>query len=96
MSYLTTNQDALIISLNTGINLSGAQSVSVRYRKPDGTTGQWPASIDGESIRKVMIPEGEELDQPGLWAFWSYVVFANNTFAEGEPVTQKVYDGGRL
>jgi len=37
--------DTIRITINANIDLSGYATLNIRYRKPDGTTGCWVATI---------------------------------------------------
>ena len=61
MSYISINQDALQIILETGVSLATATSVAVRYKKPDGTIGSWTGTVSGTTIIKTMTVGSDEL-----------------------------------
>ena len=57
------------IFIDTDLDLTDASALSIRYRKPDGTDGEWPATVyqkDGEfGIRRIT--QTGDLDQAGVW-----------------------------
>ncbi len=83
-------QSALRITLKTFIDLEGIISAVIKYRKPDGKTGELAAAV-GDTARGVIFHEciEGEIDASGWWAFWAFVTFADGRTAAGE--TAKVY-----
>ena len=95
MGKIYVDQTALKIDLDTGIDLTaGVDSVYIRYQKPNTTeTLEWTASIENES-HVVKILNGGEIDAPGEWTFWAYVIFTDTTEAPGEPAVVVVHVEG--
>ena len=65
------------LKLDTGTSLTGASTVQIKYRKPDGSTGTWTASGAGTEVQRDI--ESSENDQAGTWYFHSYVTFSGET-----------------
>lgn len=66
--------DTIRINLNTGIDISGYSTLCIKYKKPDGTTGAWPATIDPSNSNKMYYDcETEDIDQSGEWAIQASV-----------------------
>ena len=66
--------DQIAILLDTGIDLSGA-TLKIKYRKPDGSSGEWTATIgDSTNIMKYETRESD-LDVKGLWRIQAYAEF---------------------
>jgi len=95
MGKIFKGQTALIIRLTTNQDITGA-TVYVKYKKPSGATGSWPASITTAStgVISYAINNADDLDEVGVWTFWAYVEFADGTVAAGEPITKEVYKQG--
>jgi len=87
------NQSNLKLTLQTGVVLTGAPTVRIGYKKPDETIDYWEAIISGTEDLYYEFLDAE-LDAPGTWAFWAYVIFADGRNAPGEPVFVKVYEQG--
>jgi hypothetical protein len=51
---------------------SGGTSPLIKYEKPDGTTGQWNASIVGGKI--TYTTNSTDLDVPGTWKLQAFVI----------------------
>ena len=60
-------------------------SVKIKYRKPDGTTGEWAAVHD--TVNKAVyydFEKGKPLDLSGRWYFWIYAVMKDERILIGE------------
>jgi hypothetical protein len=90
------DQSALMIRLNTKVDLTDATIMKIKYKKPGGTTGEWNASkdttyeerIDGSDVYVRIyynIPDDTVIDESGIWTFWSHVTFAGGRAAPGNP-----------
>ena len=90
MGKIFKGQSALRITVKTFCDLEGVLSAVIRYRKPDGKTGEFPAAV-GDTAKGVIFREVIEgdIDLSGWWAFWAFVTFADGRAAAGE--TAKVY-----
>lgn len=59
--------------VQTGVDVTPASAVSIRYTKPDGTTGSWTGTAtsidfgDGPKNGVQRITESGDLDQAGTW-----------------------------
>ena len=89
-------QTALIIRVTTGIDLSTASAVQIKYKKPDGTTGAWTGTVYNETrgIISYTIASASDLDQEGDWIAWAYVTFTGGTVAPGNIFKFHVYTEG--
>ena len=83
-------QAALRITVRTFCDLEGITAAVIKYRKPNGSTGELAAAV-GDEENGVIFHEciEGELDAAGWWAFWAFVTFADGRTAAGE--TAKVY-----
>ena len=83
-------QTALRITLKTFVDLEDIISAVIKYRKPNGKTGELAAAVrdtaNGVIFHEVI--EGE-IDVSGWWAFWAFITFADGRTAAGE--TAKVF-----
>lgn len=71
MGKIYVGQTALRIQLSTGIDLTDI-TVSIKYEKPDGTTGVWQASkLNDSGTIYYDINTVTDLDQSGDWTFWA-------------------------
>ncbi len=63
------------IILDTGENLTGATSLKILYKKPDGTTGEWTATqVDVNKVRYITIAEDFAIGNAGEWELMADVV----------------------
>ena len=93
MGKIYKNQSSLRIRLTTGVQVTGASVTKIKYKKPDGTVGDWDATVEDEGDGILYYDlTGTELDQVSDWLFWAYVTFADGRSAPGEPVRVKVYE----
>jgi hypothetical protein len=95
MARVYAGQSALRITLKTFTDLEGIVSVVIKYRKPDGTTGEFSAGI-ADSARGVIFHEclEGEIDLSGWWAFWAFITFADGRTAAGDTAKVFVWNEG--
>jgi hypothetical protein len=96
MKRIFNGQTALRITLNTFCDLEGVLSVAIRYRKPNGKTGEFNAAVAseagvGDTAKGLIFHECIEgdIDVSGWWAFWAFITFADGRTAAGG--TAKVF-----
>jgi hypothetical protein len=94
--YLTINQDALVFVLDTKVDISGGSTFQIGYTKPSGDTGYWTGSRDGTTISFSFTAGDSELDESGLWTFWTKVTWGNGSMALGEPFEFYVHAEGEV
>jgi hypothetical protein len=90
MNRIYRGQSALRITLKTFTDLEGILSAVIKYRKPDGSLGEFVAGV-GDVVKGLIFHEciEGELNASGWWAFWAFITFADGRTAAGE--TAKVY-----
>jgi len=88
-------QSALRITLKTFCNLEDTLSAVIRYRKPDGKTGELAAAV-GDTEGGVIFHEviEGEIDVSGWWAFWAFITFADGRTAAGEAAKVYIWNEG--
>ena len=96
MGYITVNQDALKISLNTGIDISSATTLQILYEKPDGTKGELTGAANGMRIEVTLTAGSSPIDVAGLWKFWTKVTFSNTSTVEGIPWEEYIHESGGI
>jgi len=96
MGKIFAGQSALRITLKTFIDLEGIENAVIKFRKPDGITGELAAAV-GDTARGVIFHEciEGEIDLSGWWAFWAFVTFADGRTAAGETAKVYVWNEGR-
>jgi hypothetical protein len=90
MGKIFKGQSALRITVKTFTDLEGIVSAVIKYRKPDGSAGEFAAGVRdvGKGVIFHECIEGE-IDMAGWWALWAFVTFADGRTAAGE--TAKVF-----
>ena len=90
--------DTPLIRLDCVSNITGAINPRIHYKKPDGTSGFWSASIENDDEtgfgRYVyyQVPSGiNVLDQAGDWKFQAHMTVGVWT-GYGETVVQRIYE----
>ena len=90
MGRIFKGQSALRITLKTFVDLEGVENTVIKYRKPNGKTGEFAAAV-GDTAQGVIFHECIEgdIDVSGWWAFWAFVIFTDGRKAAGQ--TAKVF-----
>jgi hypothetical protein len=84
--------DVIDIIVQTGITLTGATDLLIKYRKPDGTTGAWVSTIVGGAVTYMHYETIKgDLDQNGVWQLQAYAEFGA-TVGNGKIVNVRVHN----
>ena len=88
-------QSALRIMLRTFTDLEGIENAVIKYKKPDGKTGEFTAAV-GDIENGIIFHEciEGEIDASGWWAFWAFITFADRRTATGEAAKVYVWKPG--
>lgn len=82
-----------MIILDTGINLSTATSLKIKYKNPAGTSGEWTGVLFETTKIKYEVSTNV-LTLAGSWTLWSFVTMSDGRTASGTPVELVVYEPG--
>jgi hypothetical protein len=95
MGRIYAGQSALRISLKTFVDLEGVVSAVIKYRKPDGSTGEFAAGVSdpGKGVIFHECLEGE-INVSGWWVFWAFITFGDERTAAGEAAKVFVWNEG--
>jgi len=95
MGKIYVGQTALTITATVKQNIIGA-TCSIKYKKPNGVTGKFAATIVDatKGVINYIIASSSDIDKAGVWTFWAYVVFSDGRESAGEPATVKIYEEG--
>ena len=93
MSKIYVGQSNLTISLITGATLENVQAAKIKYKRPDGTQGEWTGTTSGQLVEYST--SNGDLPTAGTWTLWVYIVFNDNRISVGEPSTLVVYAEGQ-
>jgi hypothetical protein len=78
--------------LNTAVTLTGATTLLIKYRKPDGTTGAWVSTIVAGSPKYMEYETGtDDLDQNGIWRLSAYAIIGGSVL-DGVIVSIEVHN----
>jgi hypothetical protein len=95
MGRIFKGQSALRIILKTFIDLEGVLSTVIKYRKPNGITGEFTAGVSDTTKGNIYHEciEGD-IDVSGWWVFWAFVTFADGRTAAGETARVFIWNEG--
>ena len=95
MGRIFKGQSALRLTVRTFTDLEGAVSAVIKYRKPDGSAGEFAAGV-GDEAKGVIFQEciEGEIDMAGWWRFWAFIAFADGRTAAGEAARVFVWREG--
>ncbi|GHT81664.1 hypothetical protein FACS1894130_13370 [Spirochaetia bacterium] len=95
MRRIHKGQSALRITVKTFTNLEGIDGAVIRYRKPDGSLGEFAAAV-GDGAKGVIFHEcvAGELDKAGWWSLWAFITFEDGRTAAGEAVKVFIWEEG--
>jgi hypothetical protein len=95
MNRIYAGQSALRITVRTYTDLEGVAAAAVKYRKPDGVTGSFPAGVS-DAAKGVIFHEciEGEIDMSGWWVFWAFITFGDGRTAAGEAAKVFVWHEG--
>jgi len=96
MNKIYKNQSALRITLKTFTDLEDVQSAIIKYKKPNGKSGEFSAAV-GDVANGVIFHEviEGEIDVSGWWVLWAFVTFADGRTAAGEAAKVFVWQEGK-
>jgi len=97
MGRIHIGQTRLRISLTCNSDLSNAETVLIKFKKPTGVQGSWVASISNATTGIIYYDVANEtdLDMEGAWTIWAHITYDDGTVAAGDPVKMAVYTEGR-
>jgi len=95
MGKIYRGQSALRLTVKTFCDLEDIASAIIKYRKPDGITGEFTAAVT-DTAKGVIAHEciEGELDVSGWWAFWAFVTFGDGRTAAGEAAKVFIWNEG--
>lgn len=96
MGKIYKNQTALKLRATVGVDVTGATSALIKYRKPGGDTGSFAADITNAEAGALeyVVASPEDLDEKGVWTFWGHVTFSVGKAAPGEIYQLRVHGEG--
>jgi hypothetical protein len=95
MGKIFTSQTDLTIQLKTFKNITNAQSVKIKYRKPNGVLGEWTANVvDATNGIIDFNAFAGQVDIAGSWTIWAKITDSTGLISIGEPSIFQVYKEG--
>jgi len=96
MAKIFKEQSALRITVKTFTNLEGAETAVIKFCKPDGSTGEFTATV-GDPNKGVIFHEviESEIDISGWWSFWAFITFEDGRTAAGEAAKVYIWEQGK-
>ena len=83
MSNPVINSIGILISIEVGLDISGATQLDIRYIKPDKTIGKWQLTDgvnyvfdDPKHLVQITTTTTSQIDEAGYWTFQVYAVAA--------------------
>ena len=75
------------IELDTTVDISGASSVAIEVKKPDGTTATWSGTVTGTGNTKIRyVTTTGDIDQAGIYFLQAAVTSLSGFTGRGETV----------
>lgn len=97
MANIHVGQTAIRLQFKIGLDISLANSIELRFYKPNGMMGSFPASILDASVGEVYydVQSETDLDDTGYWTFWVHVWFSDNTELDSDPIKVSIFEPGK-
>jgi len=83
--------DTPLIKLDCVSDISTASGVLIKYRKPDGVTGEWNGTVVDNRYVTYQIPNVTVLDQAGDWKFQAFM-HVGQWIGHGETDAQTIHE----
>lgn len=98
MGKIHVGQTALQIIRTLGVDITGATSVKLKYKKPSQKEGEWTATIDDAPTGQISytVASADIIDEYGHWTVWAWVTLASGKVVAGEATRMTVYKEGDL
>jgi hypothetical protein len=95
MNRVYVGQSALRIRVKTYTDLEGVVAAVIKYRKPNGVRGSFPAGVE-DTAKGVIFYECIEgdIDISGWWVLWAFITFEDGRTAAGEAAKVYVWKEG--
>ena len=88
-------QTVLKFIASTGVDITGATKRRIKYKQPDGTTGEWVAVEEGDPlIGKISYEIIAALGAFNGWTLWAWIEFSEGLHAAGESRKIMIYEEG--
>lgn len=78
LPYVYYNDIGTLIKVDVGSDVTGATVHKIKFIKPDGTTGEWDATVATQYLQYTTV-DGD-LNQIGEWVVQALVTTASGTW----------------
>lgn len=92
MGKIYKDDVGVLIRLNTGVDVSEAESIKIRVRLPDGATTEWDAEEDETTNYIKYLTVAGDLEDDGDYLLQAYVTWGSTSIHRGETYTLTVYE----
>lgn len=89
LPYVFLNDIGTLIRVDVGSDITGATVHKIKYIKPDGSTGDWDATVSTQYLQYTTV--ADDLNQIGEWIVQALVTTASGTW-HGEITRFEVLD----
>ena len=72
-------RDTITLVLYIGKNLIGFDNLKIKYKDPEGETGQWDAAVTPTDALSMQAQLGSQLSIAGTWKIQAYAESADGT-----------------
>jgi hypothetical protein len=97
LNRIYAGQTSLRITVKTFSDLKDIDTAVIKYRKPDGTSGELQTVIADEAAGLIFHDSiAGEIDQAGWWVFWAFLMALDGGTAAGEPCRVYVWEEGHI
>lgn len=81
----------IILRATLTVPLGNPPVLKIKYRKPDGSTGEWEDATVYQTYYVKKIVANGDLDQSGLWTFQVYAELESGWKGHGEEYQEWLY-----
>jgi hypothetical protein len=97
MSKIFVNQTKLTLTLDIQDDLTNVTTALIKYINPNGTTGDFTATIDIPSNKiSYAVLSTNDINVVGSWRLWAHLTYNDGKAIAGQASTMVVYKEGTL
>lgn len=86
---LFQNQTLASVILDTEYDISGATVLKIKYKKPNGVSGEWTGTLNGQKIVYDVVSEND-LNVSGRWELQAFATIGGKNIY-GESTQMEIY-----
>ena len=97
MSKIFVNQTKLTLTLDIQDDLTNVTTALIKYINPNGTTGDFIATIDVPTKRiSYVVSSTNDINVVGSWKLWAHLTYNDGKEIAGQASPMVVYKEGTL